>query len=114
MPHIESGRRPPEHERPSDEERSEQGPERESAPEEIDVRAETGRERASAVERIAEAVWERPARYVEHVIAHKLVPQLRKFVERFSSLDDDALATDELRSARAEAEKALDEHDRAA
>jgi len=81
------------------------------APESRDVEQEVRTERESAKEKIADVLWERPKRFVEDLIGNHLVAPFRKFLSRFSSLDDETLASHELRKTRDQAAKALEEGD---
>lgn len=57
-------------------------------------------------ERIADALWEQPAAFAEYAAAQGPGGPLSRFLEAFSKLDDEALATDALRRAREAAAKA--------
>ena len=64
------------------------------------ARREAGAERREAKERIADVVWERPKRFVERVIEKRLGAPLRRFLGKFGSLDDEAMASRALKEAR--------------
>jgi hypothetical protein len=49
---------------------------------------------------IADALWERPAAFVEYAAERKLGPQLARFLAAFASLDDKTLLSDALRRDR--------------
>ncbi len=64
--------------------------------------ADTARE---AKERIADVLWEKPAAFAEYAAAGGLGGKLAGFLEAFSKLGDDVLATEKLRAAREAAAK---------
>ena len=70
---------------------------------------EVERENEVAHEHVSEALWKRPVRFVEDVISDKLVPYLRKFLKKFGSVEDDALATQEMRDVRDQAKEAAED-----
>lgn len=75
------------------------------------AKAETAGERREAKERIADILWERPKQFVERVVARKLGPYFRRFLGKFSQLDDEAMASDALKRTRDEAAKAAGDGD---
>lgn len=70
------------------------------------VRDEVEAERRNDKERIADSLWEQPARFVERVIAKGPTTELGRFLEHFGSLEDEAAATEKLRRAREAARRA--------
>lgn len=93
---------PPDGERHAREgaERSPAPPEERAEAAERNARAEVAAERREAKERIADVLWERPKRFVERVIEQRLAPSLRRFLAKFGSLGDEAMASDELKRTR--------------
>lgn len=77
-----------------------------------DAEGEAERDRVETAEKISEAVWARPVKFVGHVISHGLVQRFRRFLKRFSDLDDDALAAKDLRETRDRARREIGEDDR--
>jgi hypothetical protein len=63
-------------------------------------RLEVTVERRMAKERIAETLWEKPKHFVERVIQKNIAPYLRRFLGKFSELDDETMATDALKKTR--------------
>ena len=70
------------------------------------VKTEAAGEGREAKERIADIFWARPRQFVERVVTEKLAPYFKRFLGKFSQLDDDAMATDALKRTRDEAAKA--------
>ncbi|HTK05347.1 MAG TPA: hypothetical protein VL500_07200 [Candidatus Eisenbacteria bacterium] len=64
------------------------------------ARAEVSAERRETKERVAETIWEKPRHFVERVIQKNIAPYLRRFLGKFSELDDEAMATDALKKTR--------------
>lgn len=67
---------------------------------ERNARAEVTAEKRESKERIADVLWAKPKRFVERVIEKNIAPYLRRFLGKFSELDDEALATDALKKTR--------------
>ncbi|HTM68635.1 MAG TPA: hypothetical protein VL426_05020 [Candidatus Binatia bacterium] len=67
---------------------------------ERNARAEVSSQRRESRERIADVLWERPKQFVERVIQKNIAPYLRRFLGKFSELDDEAMASDALRKTR--------------
>lgn len=61
------------------------------------------REQEIAKESVSETVWARPVQFVEDVISDKLVPYFKKFLKKFGAVEDEALATKEMRDVRDQA-----------
>lgn len=64
------------------------------------ARAEVSAEKRETRERVAETIWEKPRLFVERVIQKNIAPYLRRFLGKFSELDDDAMAGDALKKTR--------------
>lgn len=99
-----------------------EGSESESAPEEdFDTRQESvelrnervqqevQREGEVTKEQVSETLWKHPVQFVEDVISGRLVPYFRKFLKRFGSTEDDALATEDMREVRDQAKEAAED-----
>ena len=82
------------------------GRERRMASSERRVHEEAAGEVREAKERIADALWEKPAAFAEYASGHGLGPRLSRFLDAFAALDDETLATDALKRAREAAAKA--------
>jgi len=65
-----------------------------------EVPAEVSRELSSAKETLAESFWGRPADFAESAAKQGLGQELGAFLKKFSELNDEALASARLRSAR--------------
>ena len=65
-----------------------------------EIPAEVGREVSSAKETLAESYWGRTADFAESAAVRGLGQELGPFLKKFSELNDQALASARLRSAR--------------
>jgi len=75
------------------------------------ARAEVAAERRETKERVADTIWEKPRHFVERVIQKKIT-YLRRFLGKFSELDDETMATDALKKTREDAAREAGKEDK--
>lgn len=64
------------------------------------TRAEAANEVREAKDRIADALWEKPAAFAEYAAGQGSGGNLSRFLEAFAALDDETLRSDKLKRAR--------------